>query len=93
MRMWLAWKRMDRAPRIVLLMLISIPLLSPVVYCGFSENWHDQQRILQLLVLSGSSLLLLFSFPLTFSGREAHAALLFILGLGSVSSFLSANPS
>ncbi|WP_256994401.1 O-antigen ligase family protein [Pseudomonas aeruginosa] len=91
--MWLAWKRMDRAPRIVLLMLISIPLLSPVVYCGFSENWHDQQRILQLLVLSGSSLLLLFSFPLTFSGREAHAALLFILGLGSVSSFLSANPS
>ncbi len=93
MRMWLAWKRMDRALRIVLLMLISIPLLSPVVYCGFSENWHDQQRILQLLVLSGSSLLLLFSFPLTFSGREAHAALLFILGLGSVSSFLSANPS
>ncbi|HBO4982325.1 TPA: O-antigen ligase family protein [Pseudomonas aeruginosa] len=93
MRMWLAWKRMDRAPRIVLLMLISIPLLSPVVYCGFSENWHDQQRILQLLVLSGSSLLLLFSFPLTFSGKEAHAALLFILGLGSVSAFLSANPS
>ncbi|WP_235580826.1 O-antigen ligase family protein [Pseudomonas aeruginosa] len=91
--MWLAWKRMDRAPRIVLLMLISIPLLSPVVYCGFSENWHDQQRILQLLVLSGSSLLLLFSFPLTFSGKEAHAALLFILGLGSVSAFLSANPS
>ncbi|ELK4872720.1 O-antigen ligase family protein [Pseudomonas aeruginosa] len=93
MRMWLAWKRMDRAPRIVLLMLISIPLLSPVVYCGFSENWHDQQRMLQLLVLSGSSLLLLFSFPLTFSGKEAHAALLFILGLGSVSAFLSANPS
>ncbi|HCE6581201.1 TPA: O-antigen ligase family protein [Pseudomonas aeruginosa] len=93
MRIWLAWERMGRASRTILLLLISILLLSPVVYCGVSENWHDQQRILQLLVLSGSSLLLLFSFPLTFSGKEAHAALLFILGLGSVSAFLSANPS
>ncbi len=93
MRMWLAWERMDRVLRTILLLLISILLLSPIVYCGVSDNWHDQQRILQLVVLSGSSLLLLFSFPLPFARRMVQVTLLVILGLGSVSAFLSANPS
>ncbi|MFL4115372.1 O-antigen ligase family protein [Pseudomonas aeruginosa] len=79
--------------RTILLLLISILLLSPIVYCGVSDNWHDQQRILQLVVLSGSSLLLLFSFPLPFARRMVQVTLLVILGLGSVSAFLSANPS
>ncbi|MEX7116514.1 O-antigen ligase family protein, partial [Pseudomonas aeruginosa] len=93
MRMWLAWERTDRVLRTILLLLISILLLSPIVYCGVSDNWHDQQRILQLVVLSGSSLLLLFSFPLPFARRMVQVTLLVILGLGSVSAFLSANPS
>lgn len=93
MRMWLARERMDRVLRTILLLLISILLLSPIVYCGVSDNWHDQQRILQLVVLSGSSLLLLFSFPLPFARRMVQVTLLVILGLGSVSAFLSANPS
>ncbi|MGR0054473.1 O-antigen ligase family protein [Pseudomonas aeruginosa] len=84
---------MDRVLRTILLLLISILLLSPIVYCGVSDNWHDQQRILQLVVLSGSSLLLLFSFPLPFARRMVQVTLLVILGLGSVSAFLSANPS
>ncbi|MED8006047.1 O-antigen ligase domain-containing protein, partial [Pseudomonas aeruginosa] len=68
-------------------------LLSPVVYCVVSKNWHHQQRILQLVVLSGSSLLLLFSSRLSFARRMVQVTLLVILGLGSVSAFLSANPS
>ncbi|HHW2491429.1 TPA: O-antigen ligase family protein [Pseudomonas aeruginosa] len=93
MRIWLAWERMGKASRTILLLLISILLLSPVVYCGVSKNWHDQQRILQLVVLSGSSLLLLFSSRLSFARRMVQVTLLVILGLGSVSAFLSANPS
>ncbi|MGI0837310.1 hypothetical protein ACRCP2_29335, partial [Pseudomonas aeruginosa] len=84
MRIWLAWERMGKASRTILLLLISILLLSPVVYCGVSKNWHDQQRILQLVVLSGSSLLLLFSSRLSFARRMVQVTLLVILGWSEV---------
>ena len=48
---------------LALLSLIAAMLLSTVIHYGVSPNWHDQQRIFQLLLLSGSSLFfLVFSF-------------------------------
>ncbi|EPO8046419.1 hypothetical protein ACUHOV_003093 [Pseudomonas aeruginosa] len=68
-------------------------LLSTVIHYGVSPNWHDQQRIFQLLLLSGSSLFFFLYFPSSLIRRKVFAALLLTLGLGVFSSFLSDNSS
>ena len=93
MRIWLAWERMGKASRTILLLLISILLLSPVVYCGVSRTGMISSEYSNWWCWSGSSLLLLFSSRLSFARRMVQVTLLAILGLGSVSAFLSANPS
>ncbi|MGC3684415.1 O-antigen ligase domain-containing protein, partial [Pseudomonas aeruginosa] len=62
-----------------------------VIHYVVSPNWHDQQRIFQLLLLSGSSLFFFLYFPSSLIRRKVFAALLLSLGLGVFSSFLSDN--
>ncbi|WP_260472193.1 hypothetical protein [Pseudomonas aeruginosa] len=78
---------------LALLFLIAAMLLSTVIHYGVSPNWHDQQRIFQLLLLSGSSLFFFLYFPSSLIRRKVFAALLLTLGLGVFSSFLSDNSS